>query len=238
MTLGFNRSVMLKSGYVPSDYALFLDAGNSNSYDGTGTTWYDLSDNNYNFNVRASDYTSDDGGAFIFSNNGIAVRSTDVPLNYTNTTFVIGMKWRNTGDTNWRTVTRGNTYDHQIMVQNSSVNLGMYDNNGGNFLDSGYNIDQTPNWDTKYNIHTWEFGSSSPYYVYYENGVQKSTITDSRAAPNNGFRCIGAYHNGQNNTGNSSQQAGDIGFFIMYHRFLSAGEKTAIFLNYRARFGL
>jgi len=238
MTLGFNRSVMLKSGYVPSDYALFLDAGNTDSYPGTGTTWSDLSDNNYDFNVRASDYTSDDGGAFIFSNNGVAVRSTDVPLNYTNTTFVIGMKWRNTADTNWRTVTRGNSADHQIMVQNSSVNLGMYDNNNAGFLDSGYNIDQTPNWDTKYNIHTWEFGSSSPYYVYYENGVQKSTITDSRAAPNNGFRCIGAYHNGQNNAGTSSQQAGDIGFFIMYHRFLSAGEKQAIFLNYKARFGL
>jgi hypothetical protein len=237
MPLGFSRSVLLKSGYIPSDYEMYLDAGLSASYPGTGTTWYDLSSNNYDWIVREADYSTNDGGSFIFNDGGIAVRSTDVPLNYTNTTFVVALRWRS-GGTDWRTLTRGNSADHHVMVQNNTVNLGMYDNNNAGFLDSGYNIDQTPNYTTKYNIHIWEFKNTSPYYVYYENGVYKSQITDVRAAPNNGFRCIGGYHGGQVNAGITSQQAGDVAAFVMYHRLLTQSEKDGIYNYYKLRFGI
>ena len=124
MPLGFSRSVLLKSGYIPSDYELYLDAGVYASYPGTGTTWYDLSSNNYDWIVRQSDYSTNDGGSFIFNDGGIAVRSTDVPLNYTNTTFVVALRWRS-GGTDWRTLVRGNSADHHVMVQNGTTNLGL-----------------------------------------------------------------------------------------------------------------
>jgi hypothetical protein len=54
-------------GSLPSGMVLYLDAGISNSYSGSGTTWYDLSGNNNDgeFSGGAT-YASDSGGTMVF----------------------------------------------------------------------------------------------------------------------------------------------------------------------------
>lgn len=56
---------------VTSGLSLFLDAGNSASYPGTGTTWRDLSGNGNNGTLVGSPtYTTADGGYFSFGSAG------------------------------------------------------------------------------------------------------------------------------------------------------------------------
>ena len=55
------------SGIVSSGLLMHLDAGNSSSYSGTGTTWSDLSGNgNHATLVNGPTYSSADGGAIDF----------------------------------------------------------------------------------------------------------------------------------------------------------------------------
>lgn len=48
-------------------------------------------------------------------------------------------------DASWRTLTRGNGGDHQVIVRASDGHLGSYDNSGGGFNDSGYVITNLSN---------------------------------------------------------------------------------------------
>jgi len=127
---------------------LWLDATNLDSYQGTGTTWSDLSGNGY-------DFTLSDAAAFVAASGSIPAHMnfesqisrrlvngtmTNVP-NATNGTIVIFSTIKNITN-NWRTLTRGEpgAPDHQVIIENGSNDLGMYDNNGGAFQDSGFDI--------------------------------------------------------------------------------------------------
>jgi len=52
--------------YVTDGLVLYLDAANSLSYPGTGTTWTDLSNNNNNGTLVGPSYTTDNQGALVF----------------------------------------------------------------------------------------------------------------------------------------------------------------------------
>lgn len=62
----------LKGRYLPKIVVLDLDAGNSTSYPGTGSTWFDLS-NGYNATLIGTggpSYSSANGGSLVFSGSG------------------------------------------------------------------------------------------------------------------------------------------------------------------------
>ena len=61
-----------------SNLVVYLDAGETTSYSGSGTTWNDLSGNGNNFTLtNGPTYTSSDGGAIVFDGtNDYAVSAT------------------------------------------------------------------------------------------------------------------------------------------------------------------
>ena len=60
------------TGIVTSGLVLHLDAGDSNSYPGSGTTWSDLSDTGDDFTlINSPSFSSDHGGEFLFENSKI-----------------------------------------------------------------------------------------------------------------------------------------------------------------------
>ena len=63
---------------VEDGLVLALDAGNTKSYPGSGTTWTDLSSGNHNATTNGPTYSPDNGGAFIFdgTNDFISATST------------------------------------------------------------------------------------------------------------------------------------------------------------------
>jgi len=54
------------TGIVTSGLVLYLDAGDSNSYPGSGTAWYDLSAEGNNGTLTGATYSSADGGSIAF----------------------------------------------------------------------------------------------------------------------------------------------------------------------------
>lgn len=52
------------SGIVTSSLFLHLDASNTSSYSGSGTTWFDLTDNNNDATISGATYSATDGGIF------------------------------------------------------------------------------------------------------------------------------------------------------------------------------
>ena len=71
---------------------LFLDAADSSSYNGTGSTWYDLTQFNNDGNINGATYLPDYGGYFNFNgvNNDIDFTSvTQVPIGNENYTISV-----------------------------------------------------------------------------------------------------------------------------------------------------
>lgn len=86
---------------VPSKYIVarglkvYLDAGDTRSYSGTGTTWTDISGNGVNFTLRNSPaYSSTNGGILTFSSSSFQYADTTTNLGDLNTfTIESWVKW-------------------------------------------------------------------------------------------------------------------------------------------------
>ena len=218
---------------------LYLDAGNTKSYPGSGTTWKDLSGNGY-------DFTLSNSGSFNTDSDGIknmnflssyCSRNTDVPP-YDYATLMCFTKIL-ASTSNWRTLTRGASSSHHVIVENGSNDFGAFWGIG--IKDSGYDIDSVPNYDSKYNCLTFKLSTSSPYWQFqYNDSAVVATITDSAASYNNGFAAIGGYHDGNatNSDAQASQYWGNIGVFLYYKRHLSQSEILQNFNALRGRFGI
>jgi hypothetical protein len=72
MDLLVNYGIRTSSAGIPivtDGLILHLDAGNTSSYPGSGTTWFDLSGNNNHGTLNGLAYNSDNNGFFSFSGN-------------------------------------------------------------------------------------------------------------------------------------------------------------------------
>jgi hypothetical protein len=231
---------------VTNGLVLALDAADRNSYPGSGTTWTDLSGNGYNFSVNASAYSTTGGiphmnfeGSFGAAKRVVSGSLTDVP-NFSNGTIMCFTTILNSTAT-WRTLTRGASSDHQVLIQTGANTLGMYDNTSDTFIGSTFNITSLPNPYTQFNCLTWRLSQSSPYYQFqYNNDSTVYSLTNANATFNNGFSVIGAYHNFSTGTAaaNSSQYWGKVSVFLYYNRHLTATEIQQNFNSLRGRFGL
>ena len=232
---------------LPTDQlALHLDATDTASYSGSGTTWTDLSGNSYDFTLsNASAFVAASGGTPAHMNfesqvarRVVSSTLTDVP-NATNGTIVIFSSIFNS-TAGYRTLMRGASADHHIIIQVGNNNLGMYDNNGGNFQDSGFDVNTIPNYTTDFNMLAWKFSQSSPYYEFFYNTNTSSasaTITSANATFNNGFASVGGYHS-LSTTGTGSQHWGKIMTFMYYQKHLSSNELDQIYGYYKDTAGL
>jgi len=235
-------------GFVTSGLQLRLDASNASSYPGTGTTWFDLSGNGYNFTINAGAFVSSGQAShmnFETATTGAAKRVvggvlTNVPP-FTNSTLMIFSTVRTqVGD--WRTLVRGSTAgpDHQVIIQNMTDRLGMHDNQGAGYIYSGYDINWLDKYNTQFNALTWKLGQTSPYYQFYSNAniAAEGIITNVNATYNNGFATIGNYHGESTDPLAGSQFWGKIALVLYYNRYLSDDEIKQNFAFFRSRFSL
>ena len=228
---------------ITSNLILHLDANDISSYPGSGTTWTDLSGQGNNFSVVSTAFQSGTPSYMDFNGSyGIAKNSSDISLSDSTgvTYFVITRVKQSTAD--WRTLTRSYTSDHHVIIESGANNLGMYDNDGSGFIDSG--VDQTsfPNYNTSnWAAFYWRWQSSSPYYTFSWNdtpGTTRGSITNTNARYNRGFGALGGYHNGSTSPSVGSQYWGDIGVFMAYNSYLTDSELLANYNYYKSTYGL
>ena len=234
---------------VREGLVLALDAADINSYPGTGTTWYDLSGNNYHLTLNSAAVWNNAGGAsYMDFENGIAKylpggTLTDIPGTGGIGTICIYSTIK-APDTDWKTLTRAAVgEDHNVIINaGDGVSLGMYDNSGATgFNDSGYDVSSIPDRTTQFHYMVWRLSSTDPYYrFYYDDNLSSpvAQITASTAEFDNGFASVGAYHNGSSSPTSFSQEFGKMAMFIYYDRHLTDNELRQNYNAFKGRFGL
>ena len=79
--------------FPTADRVVHLDAGDSNSYSGSGTTWSDLTSNNNDFTLSSCTFDSSNGGSIEFDgSNSQADRGSELTFNKTSNTMMFWVK--------------------------------------------------------------------------------------------------------------------------------------------------
>jgi hypothetical protein len=203
-----------------------LDAGNTKSYPGSGSTWFDIGGGgNGNATLGAGvTYSSSNGGILVFNGNAANGQAV-VPLSafdFRSTNHTIVAASRYTGGTNGRIITSslgggGNNWlmGHWGGQVNKYHADGWVSNVGGDSADTSWFI-----WAATGNIgtDTWEL---------YRNG--------SVIYSNNGGTA-GPY--GLTVGGSSEPSNAQVGFVFAYNRVLTSTEISQIYYIYRNRYGI
>jgi hypothetical protein len=212
---------------VTDSLMLFLDAANSKSYPGSGTSIFNLVGNNTHVLSGGAAYTVLNGvQCFDCSVSGyyIAPTSANQTLPTSGYTYVAWARMKSS-NAEWRTLWRTTPDDHPILVESGGVALGMYDNNGTGFNNSGYNT--TPIYETwcQWTV-VGSVASGSTFYI--NNNQVGSTVAQS--AGGNIHNSIGS--------GGGSQAFGHVATAMLYNRILSVSEIAQNFQALRGRYGV
>jgi hypothetical protein len=225
MLLKKNSAWPVTQLWVTDGIQLFLDAGNTSSYPGSGFLWTDVSGNSRNVTLSNTTYSSTAGGTLDF--NGTSSTTSTVNLGIVSeATFLVWI--RRTG------------------ASSSYAGLAMSRSTGNT---SGLNLFSTNNtigyhWNDASNTWSWNSGLTIPdntwtmaaitvdntKAVAYLNNASTSTNIVSHSATNlSVFKIgedMGRYFNG------------DIAVVMIYNRALTSAEIYKNYDYYKARFGL
>ena len=220
-------------GALPTDgMRVYLDATNTDSYPGSGTTWTDLSGYGNNFQIVNGAFKGGAGsmtGYMDFQgNHGQAKNGGDISLSGDVSYVVVTRIKNSTGQ--WRTLTRSYNADHHVIVQSGAWNIGMYDNNGSGFIGTGYSQQSLPGYaSNSFMVMVWRWSNNdNPTYELHVDGISRGSISNSNARYNRGFGSIGGYHSGNTNPSSGSQWWGDIRLFAAYARRITTSEIAEI----------
>lgn len=229
---------------------VWLDATNTASYPGNGTTWFDMSGNNHNFSILSSAYKTDDGavcdipGYMDFDgSNGSAKYPNNNNIISGNVTYMLVTRVR-TDNVQWRTLTRHYDGDHHIIYQDGGWDIGMYDNDGGAFRSLGYDQRNLPSQTNTSAGYAWEVQAyrwrtdDNPSLEMFVNGVSVASRVDSLCRYDRGIGALGSYGDANNDPNNASQPWGHIKFFTAHNVILSDEEIVKNTVALRSRFGI
>jgi hypothetical protein len=140
-----NGTNVFDGGVMPTNLILYLDANNTASYSGTGTTLNDLSGNGYTHTLSNSNLYTNLSGVKCFncSSTGQVILSNFTTIQIpTNFTYISWVRVR-ASTAGFRTLLRSyGTGGHAIIINTGTNILGMWDNLPGNtgFNSSGYDM--------------------------------------------------------------------------------------------------
>jgi hypothetical protein len=200
---------------VTSGMTLIMDAGFPASFPtGTGTTWYDISGNDYvGSMVNTPSWTNSGTKSYINfdgSDDYVLVSNNADILSKTSYTKIA---WFNasTFSTNNNIISGGNSGQHAFWLA------------GGNKLNAGHNsLWSTVQSTSTLSLNTWYYGAvtfdTTNGWKLYLNGVQESTSNSTTTFNGNGEILIGAFANASN------LFTGKIANSMVYNRVLSQSE--------------
>ena len=227
---------------VTSGLTLYLDAGNTASYPGTGTTWTDLSGNGNNGTlVNGVGYSSANGGALVFDGtNDYATLPTDLITHLGGEPFTICVWFKKSGSG----IILGQQKDLYIGSTTFYVPAISITTDGklatSCFL--GTVVEQS--FSSTLSDNTWYFACvtySSGYQYSYLNGSLYATLAKGVNPTFTGpflYSLGGGTADSENWFVPNPFLNGSIGAFATYARALTATEITQNFNALRGRFGL
>ena len=219
-------SVKNRNSIVTDGLVFYVDAGNANSYPGSGTAWSDLVGSNNGTLTNGPTYSSDNGGSIVFdgSNDYIALGEGGLSFPNDNADFtcemVISLNVNTNNMTFFQQENGGGTGRSWIFLRATATPPVFSSFLGGseNFLTSL----PSPSVGTIYHLHikyesgTLHIGYNGTWYQSYTKSIDEN--------------CVGAFRIGLGKTANMPMD-GNIYCVRVYNRALSATEITQ---NYNA----
>ena len=205
---------------VTDNLILYVDAGNVQSYPGSGTTWYDLSGNDYhmvNGNTMPT-YSSADGGKFTFNGSTQWVTASIPSLNINPFTYCVWV--RSDMSSGYRSIIDQDNDDFLFATNNNE--LLSYDP----YQQSGFTISSTTAW---YHF-ALSYISGSTSYIYVNGASVHSwavTLTHTSTHIN-----IGSGYQ------TNELWDGDISMFQWYDTNLTAAQILQNYNAHKSRYGL
>ena len=227
--IGWTSSLPSITLYVTESLQFYVDAGLSESYSGTGTTWYDISGNSRNLTMNSLSYSSNDGGYIIFDGSHTADSVATYSINFSN----------------------GFTVESVAKFSGSSYEglFAFNDPTNGNYINvqaqGGTNIrwevDQSSSLTTTNSLtsSTWyhvtcvyegDSNNTSGTARIYINGVENNTASLGRSGQSQTSNFKLGFHDGF--------LSGNIALSRMYNKVLNSTEVLQNFNATKNRFGL
>ena len=214
--------------YVTESLQFYVDAGLSESYSGTGTTWYDISGNSRNLTMNSLSYSSNDGGYIIFDGSHIADSVTTYPINFS-TGFTVESVAKFSGSG------YEGLFAFNDPMNSNYINVQAQGNNIRWEIDSGSSFTTTNSlssntWYHVTCVYEGDSNNTSGTARIYINGVENNTASLGRS--------------GQSQTSNfvlgqwDGYLTGNIALSRMYNKVLSPLEVLQNFNATKNRFGL
>lgn len=214
-----SSGVTFGDSIVTDGLVLNLDAGNSESYPGYGSTWYDLSGNGNHMTLTGSpSYSNSDGGALSF--NGSNQYGELSGLNYSATTFTIIAASRYSGATRGRVISS---------ISNNWL-FGHWNNGSEEYYANGWIFQGSPN-DTNWRIYAATENHSADQRSFYVNNTARVTNSTAGSAGFNGLSVGRSGVYGEYSTC-------EVSFIQVFDRILTAEELTQIYDALRSRYGI
>lgn len=203
---------------IPLDgLTLYLDAANSDSYPGSGTTWFDLSGNaNHMTLFNNPIYT---GSVFQFD--GIDEYGTVAGLNYSASSFTIFGASRYTGDIRGRVITS----------VSSNWLLGHWGNRVERYFAGAWVYDTGATTDNNWRIYTATEDYTNDLRSFYVNNTAKVINSTAGSLGFNGIS-LGRWSTG------SEYSTCEVAFVLVYNRILSSSEISQTYNALKGRFSL
>ena len=213
-------------GFVPpivtDGLVVHLDAGNSNSYPGSGTTWYDLSGNGNDATLynTPTHNASTNGGIFSFNNS--QSEYAIIPGNYSTTTSTVIAFARYTNTSS----------NGRVISANNNWLMGWHANNIDKYYAEGWVSSTSGSTGTTDWICYAATGNySADQWELYKNGT---SIVGPNANGSQGPNTINLARSGQY----GEYADCEIGVVLVYNRILTASEVTQNFDALKGRYGL
>ena len=210
---------------VTDGLVLALDAGNTKSYPGSGTTWTDLSGNsNTGTLTNGPTYSSDNGGSIVFDGTNDYVTTGDMFDPNSNFTFSSWVNLDAFGTQRTIISKQNQAGSIQIRIHGTDNDVEIVDNNRVNV---GTFSNFTLSLSTWYNIVVTR---SSNTYSLYVDGVYKSDFTSTNVYD------YAAQTIGKNFNIATEYWDGKISIIHCYDRALSAEEIQQNYLATKGRY--
>jgi hypothetical protein len=233
---GYGVMLAHSPSIVMNNLVLCLDAGNSKSYPGSGTTWYNLIPGGVNGTLtNGPTYSSANGGSIVFD--GVddyvnTVTATSLGINSASTSFSISVWFKTTGTGEYYLFDNFNgSNDISLRIDGGKLEVYLKPTISGRInavqFGSGYNNNAWHNFTI-----TWNGPS---VLTAYADGINIGTNTTTLSGS---FETNAAFRIGRRPTNNPLVFPGNISNVSVYNRALTAAEIQQNFNATRSRYSI
>lgn len=233
MATNYNPSI------VTDGLRFCLDAANTKSYPGSGTTWTDISGKNHDGTLtNGPTFSSDNGGCIVFDGSndhiGMLGTATDLGINDTSSSFSFSV-WFKTGTTSEKYMFDnfdGSTQDISCRLDGGELELYLRGSSGGIVNAVRYGSYTLNAWNNA--VYNFDSSTSPDIFTAYVNGINTGTSTSHFSG---NFESGSNFRIGMRPAG-GGQFSGRIACAMLYNKSLTEAEVKQNYNALKGRFGL